>query len=190
MPFTADSPVAVLLKHVNQPLPVPPDSVVSRPIMEVIQTAVAKSPSMRWSSAGEFVSRLEAASGLTPAIAKLHESETNHHAVRTRLVWAGASSVALSAALGLAWWMWDGRSAPAVSAPPMVVAAAWEYWTIPAFLLPSPGTPAVSIVALGGGGGSSAQDDRGGRRLLLRAPSQSCPRDPIGVRIFPRPGGC
>ena len=43
--------------------------------------------------------------GLTPAIAKLHESETNHHAVRTRLVWAGASAAALSAALGLAWWI-------------------------------------------------------------------------------------
>ena len=34
MPFTADSPVAVLLKHVNQPLPVPSDSLVSRPMFD------------------------------------------------------------------------------------------------------------------------------------------------------------
>ncbi len=95
MPFTADSPVSVLLKHVNQRLPVPSDSLVSRPMMDVIQKAVAKSPSMRWRSAGEFVSRLEAASSLIPV---------NHNSVRTGLAWTGAAIGAVPLQLHSSLW--------------------------------------------------------------------------------------
>jgi serine/threonine-protein kinase len=63
-PFNADSPVAVLLKHVNEPLPAPPDGVMSQSLLAAIRTAAAKDPGQRWSSAGAFAAALEAALGV------------------------------------------------------------------------------------------------------------------------------
>jgi serine/threonine-protein kinase len=120
MPFTADSPVSVLVKHVNQPLPIPSGSRVSRPLVDVIQKAVKKSPGHRWHSAGAFVSALESASGLTPAIAKLRERETRN-SVRTRLVWTGAAMGAVSVAAALMLWPWHAPSALAEPPPPVVI---------------------------------------------------------------------
>ena len=67
IPFTADSPVAVLLKHVNEPLPAPAAGLLPRPLLDAIQKAVAKDPAERWPSAGVFVGALETALGVTPA---------------------------------------------------------------------------------------------------------------------------
>jgi len=58
-PFTADSPVAVLLKHVNEPLPAVPPDVAPPGVIRAVQKALEKDPEHRWSSAGEFVLELE-----------------------------------------------------------------------------------------------------------------------------------
>jgi TonB family protein len=60
-PFTAVSPVAILFKQVNEPLPVPPASVVSRAVLRAIEQATAKDPLNRFSSASAFVDALAAA---------------------------------------------------------------------------------------------------------------------------------
>ncbi len=57
VPFTADTPMAVILKHVNAPLP-PPSSVkadVSPSIERVILRALSKNPKDRFATAAEFV---------------------------------------------------------------------------------------------------------------------------------------
>ena len=76
MPFTADSPVSVLLKHVNQPLPVPSDShriaTADRRYSEGRRRNLLGIDGTRQVSSCR---RLESASGLTPAIAKLVKGE-------------------------------------------------------------------------------------------------------------------
>src|SRR5204862_67767 len=60
-PFTGDSPVVVMFKHVNDALPDVPAAVVPSAVMRVIRTAAAKRPSSRFASASEFVDALAAA---------------------------------------------------------------------------------------------------------------------------------
>ena len=60
-PFTGESPLAVLFKHVNEPLPEPPEDVVSRLVMRAIKKGAAKEPGERWPSATALVDALEEA---------------------------------------------------------------------------------------------------------------------------------
>ena len=64
LPFTGDSPLAVLLKHVSEPLPVPAPKQLPERLLKAIQKAAAKDPSDRWASAGAFTRAL--ASSLEP----------------------------------------------------------------------------------------------------------------------------
>jgi len=66
VPFTADSPMAILLKHVNEEPP-HPTRAIAAPLFRAVQKALAKDPAERWSSAGAFASAME--SGLTGASA-------------------------------------------------------------------------------------------------------------------------
>jgi serine/threonine-protein kinase len=60
VPFSADTPVAILMKHVQEPLPLPPPEQVPGPILGAILKCTAKTPEDRWPSAGAFVRALEA----------------------------------------------------------------------------------------------------------------------------------
>jgi tRNA A-37 threonylcarbamoyl transferase component Bud32 len=60
VPFSADTPVAVLMKHVQEPLPLPPPGKVPEPILRAILKCTAKTPEDRWPSAGAFVGALQA----------------------------------------------------------------------------------------------------------------------------------
>lgn len=58
VPFVADTPLAVILKHISDPLP-PPSSVrpdIPLPIEQVIQKALAKEPDDRFKDTDEFLS--------------------------------------------------------------------------------------------------------------------------------------
>jgi protein-export membrane protein SecD len=61
VPFNADTPVAVLMKHVLEPVPLP--VTLPEPLARALLTCLAKSPGDRWSSAGEFVRALTAGLG-------------------------------------------------------------------------------------------------------------------------------
>ena len=104
IPFTADSPVAVLLKHVNEPLPMPPDGLLAPALMRAIRKAAAKHPGERWPSAGAFAAAIETAVGV-PHGRPAHDVRwTDRHPERSRVVWTGAAGGALLVAAGLAWF--------------------------------------------------------------------------------------
>jgi serine/threonine-protein kinase len=117
LPFRADSPVAVLMKHVQEPLPAPPYGLVPPALMRAIETAAAKDPGDRWPSAGAFVTALGKAVDVRPYDVR----ESKRPAVRSRVVWAGVMSSALLAAATFAWFV---AQEPAASSPTAPIAAA------------------------------------------------------------------
>lgn len=62
LPFDADTPLAVVMKHVSSPTPEPSSIIPDIPwgLQEVIMKAMAKSPEDRFSSAGEMAAALRA----------------------------------------------------------------------------------------------------------------------------------
>ena len=75
VPFAADTPVAVLMKHVQEPLPLPEPDVVPEPLLRALLRATAKKPEDRWPSAGAFVEALSAGLG-APASARAAVAST------------------------------------------------------------------------------------------------------------------
>jgi TonB family protein len=97
-PFTGDSPLAVLMKHVNEPLPAAPEQLVARRVMRAIHKGAAKQPAERWPSATAFVDAVEAAIGARRNAA--------------RAPWVGAVAGAALAALAIGWFADRNPSAP------------------------------------------------------------------------------
>ena len=60
VPFAADTPVAVLMKHVQDPLPMAPLAAIPQQLLTPLLKCTAKKPEDRWDTAGAFVSALEA----------------------------------------------------------------------------------------------------------------------------------
>jgi tRNA A-37 threonylcarbamoyl transferase component Bud32 len=68
LPFDADTPLAVVLKHINDPLPLPkalkPD--LSDELDQVIQKTLAKEPDDRYQKVGDLTADLRKAMGMSP----------------------------------------------------------------------------------------------------------------------------
>jgi serine/threonine-protein kinase len=140
VPFNADSPVAVLMKHLNEPLPDPAAGAIPRSVVDVIRKAVAKDPARRWSSAGAFVTALENAVGVAVPASDIDAGrETRPPLLRRRLGWAAAAVGFLVAAAAFLT-LWNGREpiAPVLSQPAVAAEAPVE----PARVVPRPVTPA------------------------------------------------
>jgi serine/threonine protein kinase len=62
-PFDADTPLAILMKHLNDPLPLPRqiDASIPEPFERVILKALSKDPEARFQGAGEMAEALRAA---------------------------------------------------------------------------------------------------------------------------------
>jgi serine/threonine-protein kinase len=58
VPFSADTPIAVLMKHVTEPMPLPAPGKVAEPMVRALLRALAKDPADRWPSAGAFAAAL------------------------------------------------------------------------------------------------------------------------------------
>jgi serine/threonine-protein kinase len=66
VPYTGTTPVAILMKHVREPVPEPTEAGVAPPLAAVVRRCLAKAPAERWPSAGAFAVALEqSAAGLT-----------------------------------------------------------------------------------------------------------------------------
>src|SRR5258708_26659004 len=59
VPFSADTPIAVLMKHVSDPIPLPSPHEVPEPMVLALLKCTAKKPEDRWPTTGAFVDALE-----------------------------------------------------------------------------------------------------------------------------------
>jgi serine/threonine-protein kinase len=59
VPFAADTPIAVLMKHVSDPIPLPSPDEVPEPMVRALLKCTAKKPEDRWPTTGAFVDALE-----------------------------------------------------------------------------------------------------------------------------------
>jgi serine/threonine protein kinase/HEAT repeat protein len=60
VPFAADTPLAIIHKHVHDPLPIPSPAEVPEPMLRAVLKCTAKRPEDRWPTAGAFVVALGA----------------------------------------------------------------------------------------------------------------------------------
>jgi serine/threonine-protein kinase len=136
LPFEADTPMGVVLKHINDPLPSPRDVRPDLPagVEHVIWRAMAKDPDQRYQTAGDFVADLRrAAAG--QAIAYPAQDAT---------VVGGAADVTQVASGG---WP-TAVSTPPPTPPPSGVdsgGARWRRWRWP--LLGLAGVVILTLVA-------------------------------------------
>jgi TonB family protein len=105
-PFTGDSPVAVVLKHVNEPLPVPAASRLPDALLSAIQKAAAKDPLERWPSAGAFVEALEAGLGVARISSTVIGRSADERAEQHSESRPGRLTIAAAAVLGTAALAW------------------------------------------------------------------------------------
>jgi len=92
LPFEADTPLAVVLKHINEALPMPcqVNPQVPEPIERIILKAMAKNPDDRYQHVGEMLNDLKRAMGMA-----LDETPTD--TFHSRALPAGATSVGAGA---------------------------------------------------------------------------------------------
>ena len=105
LPFTGESPVAVLLKHVNQPLPEPPNDLLPRPLVDAIAKALAKNPDERWGSAGAFAQAVEVALSAPTHDMGIADIEESSRPRRREFRWGAVAAGVVAASMGVAWWM-------------------------------------------------------------------------------------
>jgi len=156
-PYHANTPLAVVYKHIHEPLPLPralrPD--LPEGVERVILRALAKSPSDRFRTAGEMVQALDAAvrSAEAPEAARPAVTRPARPVVQWRRValWAAPVVLVLLAVILAVWRPW---ARPRTAAVETVVAEKLEAATMPPstpFLRPpSPeatATPAIVLAA-------------------------------------------
>ena len=111
LPFDADTPFAVMFKHVNSPLALEPLAEFPERVQQVVVRALAKQPDQRWPSAGSFVEELAAGMGahdlpdqvlangrLTPSMIAAISSRRLNRVAAARCSGSGRSSPAATSA--------------------------------------------------------------------------------------------
>ena len=147
-PFEADSPVALLMKHVNEPLPDPRDCTVPPLLLDVIRKAASKHPSDRWESAGVFITALETAFDRSVIETVGDRRAAPQRRVRGLIVLT--LSCTLVVAIGWSWYQArDPRpTTPTPSTSAVEVAAAAVGSTTPATVpVNSPTAPVAALAA-------------------------------------------
>ena len=168
-PFSADTPVAVLIKHVSAPIPIPPKEDVPEELLGPLIRSLAKNPDERWQTADDFASAIERGLGLV-ATAVASVPPTAILAPTQRLsaepppppregavapprragagafaLWLGIGFALLMAAGGaVVFWAWQHPSAP--PDPPIVASPA----SAPDVTLAAPApSPEAAVIAEG-----------------------------------------
>jgi hypothetical protein len=96
VPFSADTPVAVLMKHCADPIPIPPATDVHPAVLRPILKALAKDRGSRWKKATAFTEALREATGTAIPVSAIQRedlSEAPTLPFSSRGVEAGAFAV-------------------------------------------------------------------------------------------------
>ena len=167
LPYDADTPLAVVLKHINEPLPLPkvlkPD--LSDELNRIILKALAKNPADRYQKVGELMIDLRKAMGMP-----IDESQADSTAQGSAIQLSGATVVGrvggltplprITATHATATQL---SGLPAVGAAPTQIGSApivapqpqaqkkRPIWIIPMILLALIAVGAVVVMALSGG---------------------------------------
>jgi tRNA A-37 threonylcarbamoyl transferase component Bud32 len=144
VPFSADTPVAVLMKHVQEPLPLPAPDVVPEPMLRALLKAAAKKPEQRWPTAGAFVDALAAGLGVPASVPNDVASDQPTVEVPRTLPRPKAPPTVVSPATARAP---AGTAPPLPARPPIVRPPVTRAETVPVASR-KPGTTAV-LVGLG-----------------------------------------
>lgn len=118
VPFTAETAVGILMKHLTEPLPIPAKGVALPPAVNaVLRKAMARDPNERFSSAGALAEALESSADQRATVT-LHASEIRRataptlrlppwvRSLRSREVRLGAAGLALAAMLISIYVLW------------------------------------------------------------------------------------
>jgi len=160
VPFTGTTPMAILMKHVSDPVPEVSSAEVAPPLAAALRRGLAKAPAARWPSPGAFATALVEAARTLPGadatpttLPTLALEETLAGEPRPangrRWLWAAAGmlgALLVTIALGLVALRLLGRSLPPAVTPTVARAVPTpEPATVPsATLAPSPSQPVVA----------------------------------------------
>jgi hypothetical protein len=123
VPFTAETAVGILMKHLTEPLPIPPKGVALPPAVNgVLRKAMARDPNERFSTAGEFAEALSRsadqratvtlhASGIRRAIPML-KLPTWVRRARSKELRLSIAALAVAGMLAVVYGLWPRSPAP------------------------------------------------------------------------------
>jgi serine/threonine-protein kinase len=160
LPFAADTPLAVVMKHVNEPVPLPTEFNPSVPVdlQRVILKALAKNPDERYQTAAEFEEALgkvdlnggTAVSPQATALSATAVSPTKEETGKTILEKTPAETAVVDKADSAEEKTAVSTTEPAASARPK--------WVIPAVILAVLALLAGGAFAFGGFGGGNGEE--------------------------------
>lgn len=131
VPFSAETAVGILMKHLTGPLPIPPRGVALPPAVNaVLRKSMARDARDRFESAGELRDALRQSAD-QPATVTLHAAEIRRAAtptlklppwvrqLRRRPIRLGAATAVLAALLGAMYALWPAPAPPVLEATMM-----------------------------------------------------------------------
>jgi serine/threonine protein kinase len=129
VPFTAETAVGILMKHLTEPLPIPPKGVALPPMVNaVLRKSMARDPNERFSSAGELAEALKSSADQRATVT-LHASEIRRataptlklppwvRSLRSREARLGAAAAALAGMLVSIYVLWPTSARPTATSP-------------------------------------------------------------------------
>jgi len=132
LPYDADTPLAVVLKHVNNPLPIPSqlNSAIPPGVERVIFKTLAKNPDDRYQTADEFIEHLDRIkAGLAVPESAQPTLLSMDQAAAPTIVAPSASVAQVAAAppakTGRSKWIWAGIGIGAIILLIIAAGAAW-----------------------------------------------------------------
>jgi len=133
VPFQADTPMAVLMKHVFEPIPLPAQDIVPEPLSRAVLRALAKRKEDRWPTAGAFARAMEEALGIhttgrMAAVSAAGPPAADKPSAAPPRRWLDRSWLGLAAVVGVAGFSWyayhRGWTAGPRGTPPAVAPVA------------------------------------------------------------------
>ncbi len=155
VPYTGTTPVAILMKHVQEPVPEPTEAEVAPVLTAVLRRCLAKTPAERWPTAGAFSAALEAAAAVAtpragmaslvtlelpptppsgaPSLPAPAPGPAAASPRRRSLLWAavGGAALALVVLAFVGAWLVSGFLGPSPPARPSPVSAATPQAALP-----------------------------------------------------------